>query len=146
MEFPAALCPYQYLTLSIFLILIILVSMQWYFIGALICMPWLLMMLNTYMCLLETTLSIYLPTYLYNVFFKSVACFYIILMVSSISKKRKSDLSIFFLYGIDFKSCLRKLLWTRSQKYCPMFFFRSLIITDFIFKSMIHLKLNLFNI
>ena len=54
--------------------------------------------------------SLYLPTYLYNVFFKSVACFYIILMVSSISKKRKSDLSIFFLYGIDFKSCLRKLL------------------------------------
>jgi len=69
--------------------------MQWYFTGALICVPWLSMMLNTFMYLLKTTLSIYLPTYLYNVFFQSVACFYIILMVSSISKRRKSDLSIF---------------------------------------------------
>lgn len=92
--------------------------MQWYFIGALICIA---LTINDveHFHVLETT--IYLPTYLYNVFFQSVTCSYTILMVSLISKRRKSDLSIFTFMVLISVWTKKTTLKQDHKKYCPVF-------------------------
>lgn len=89
-------------------------SMQWYFIGAYVAL--FSMMLNLPCAYWR---QLYLFTYLSSLFSFNQWHF-TILMVSLISKRRKSDLSI-FVYGIDFQVLTKKTLWTRSQKYCTVF-------------------------